>query len=421
MADRADPAVAAVRGGSAGLSDSAAPSCPGGRFGGAAPAAAVRGGSAGTPGAARRLRRARRTSRTGGSPFLPGPAATAGRRARTGLGLLALGFTLAAVAAAVPAVPLLVVGCLLGGLGAGTATAAAATGIAAAPDPHRVTVRGLLTTSAAASALYLLLPHLGPSAALPFAALALSALAAVPFTRTAGRTPTPTPVSRAAAPRSGPAAGSRLRGTVLAGTLAVWSMAQNALWGVSGRLGVEQVGLDEQFLGLVFASALGGGLLGVLAAGAIGLRLGRAVPICFGTLTIAGCAALTGTAVTAVPFTAGELVWNLCYPFVFSHLIGAAAALDRSGRWAVLAGAASSFGVAWGPLVGASLVAASGYPGLGAVLAGLLAVTAVPLTLVARRRTPPPAPVPVPVIRIPAQRRSQAAESARHPQAALRG
>ncbi|MFG2825127.1 MFS transporter [Kitasatospora sp. NPDC048365] len=413
--DRADSAVVPVRGGSARLSDSAAPSGPGGRVGGVDP-----GGAVGAPGAARRLRRGRRRpSRTGGSPFRPGSAAAVGRRARIGLGLLALGFTLAAVAAAVSAVPLLVVGCLLGGLGAGTATAAAATGIAAAPDPHRATVRGLLTTSAAASALYLLLPHLGSSAALPFAALALAAVAAIPFTRAAGRTPTPTPVSPAAAPRSGPAATSRLRGTVLAGTLAVWSMAQNALWGVSGRLGVEQVGLDEQFLGLVFASALGGGLLGVLAAGAIGLRLGRAAPICFGTLTIAGCAALTGTAVTAVPFTAGELIWNLCYPFVFSHLIGTAAALDRSGRWAVLAGAASSFGVAWGPLVGASLVAVSGYPGLGAVLAGLLAVTAVPLTLVARRHTPPPAPLPT--IRIPAQRRSQAAESARHPQVALRG
>ena len=39
-------------------------------------------------------------------------------------------------------------------------------------------------------------------------------------------------------------------------------MAQNSLWGVSGRIGVTQAGLTEVTVGAVFAVALGAGLTG---------------------------------------------------------------------------------------------------------------------------------------------------------------
>ncbi|MDF9811389.1 MFS transporter [Streptomyces sp. SPB162] len=300
------------------------------------------------------------------------------RLARTGLLLMVAGF---ALAAGTSLVPLVVAGCVIGGFGSGTATAVAAVGIAARPDPHRASVLGLLTTSATAGALYLVLPRLGGGHALPFAAIACAAALALPA---AGRLPAADPADprRLDAPTA-----SRLphrrSGAVLAGAMLCWSLAQNALWGVSGRIGLDRAGLSEAALGLVFAVALGGGLAGVGAAGALGSRLGRAVPIGVGTAVIATCVAVSASAGGAVPFATGEVLWNTVYPVVLSYLIGLAASLDGQGRWAVLAGSASNLGVACGPLAGTLLAGHAGYPAMGAVLGCVLLATAVPLTAVA--------------------------------------
>lgn len=72
--------------------------------------------------------------------------------ARAGLLLAVLGYGGAALAGSVPAV---VAGAVLGGFGSGTATAVAATRIAAEPDPHRASTLGLLGVSALAGAVYL--------------------------------------------------------------------------------------------------------------------------------------------------------------------------------------------------------------------------------------------------------------------------
>ncbi|MDJ0368583.1 MFS transporter [Streptomyces sp. H10-C2] len=299
------------------------------------------------------------------------------RLARAGLLLMVAGFALAAATAHVP---LVVAGCVIGGFGSGTATAVAAVGIAARPDPHRASVLGLLTTSATAGALYLVLPRLGGGHALPFAAIACAAALVLPA---AGRLPSAP--DRTGSPRRG-APGRlphRRSGTVLAGAMLCWSMAQNALWGVSGRIGLDRAGLSEAALGLVFAVALGGGLAGVSAAGALGSRLGRAIPVGVGTAVIACCVAVSASAGGAVPFAAGEVLWNTVYPVVLSYVIGLAASLDGQGRWAVLAGSASNVGVACGPLAGTLLSTHVGYPVMGAVLACALLATAVPLTAVA--------------------------------------
>ncbi|WP_457030137.1 MFS transporter [Kitasatospora sp. P5_F3] len=299
------------------------------------------------------------------------------RLARTGLGLLIAGALLASGATALPQ---LLVGCLLTGIGAGTATAVAAVGVAASADPHRSSALGLLVTSCVAAALFLLLPRLGAGHPLPFAALA--GWAAVAWL-TAGRLML---VRESASGRIRTALPRKPAGLVLAGGMMLWSMAQNALWGVSGQIGLSRVGLSEQAMGLVLALALGGGLLGVTVAGAVGARLGRALPIGLGTAVIALCVLLTGSAESVGPFALGEVLWNTCYPLVLTYLIGMAAALDQGGRWAVLAGSASSLGVACGPVVGTALAAAAGYPAMGATLGGLLAAVAVPLVLVARQR-----------------------------------
>ncbi len=175
----------------------------------------------------------------------------------------------------------------------------------------------------------------------------------------------------------------RRAGLVLAGTLLCWSLAQNSLWGVSGRIGIHQARLSEVTVGAVFAIALGTGLVGVIGAGALGSRLGRAVPIGAGTALIAGCIALSASAHDLRTFATGEIAWNTLYPIVLSYVLGLAASLDPRGRWAVLVGSASSLGTAAGPLAGSVLSARAGFPAMGAILAVGLVVIAVPMTGVA--------------------------------------
>lgn len=313
------------------------------------------------------------------------------RLARIGLLLLALGFGLAAAAPA-GALPLLVVGCVLGGVGSGTVTAVAVAGISGHPDPHRSTALGLLVTSALAAGLYLALPHLGGGHALPFGCIAGWALLSLTW---AGRVDGPDRAAPVARSARGPLP-VRGAGAVLAGGLLLWSLAQNALWGVSGRIGLDRAGLSEALLGLVFATALGAGLLGTALAGSLGTRIGRAVPIGAGTAVIALCVAVSATARRAAPFALGEISWNAVFPFVLSYLLGAAALLDAEGRWAVLVGSASSLGVACGPIVGMLLSVHAGYGAMGLLLGTLLLLLAAPLAAVARRvdRPTPTHPFP---------------------------
>ncbi|WP_031110835.1 MFS transporter [Streptomyces sp. NRRL S-146] len=278
--------------------------------------------------------------------------------ARLGLALALLGYGGAALSTAIPAV---VAGAIVGGFGSGTATTVAATLIAGQRDPHRASTAGLLTVSALAGAVYLTVPHLGPGHGLPLAAIALTALAVWPLT---GRLPVGTPVAPARHDKARlPHARS---GLLLAAAMVCWSLAQNSLWGVSGRIGLEQAHLGEATVGVVFAVALGAGLTGVLAAGALGARLGRAIPIGGGTVLIAVCIALSASATDLGSFAAGEIAWNTLYPVVLSYLIGLAASLDPRGRWAVLVGSASSLGTAAGPLTGSVLSAQAGFPEIGA-------------------------------------------------------
>lgn len=93
---------------------------------------------------------------------------------------------------------------------------------------------------------------------------------------------------------------------------------------------------------------------------------------------------LSSAAGDLASFATGEILWNAVYPVVLSYLLGLAASLDPRGRWAVLVGAASSLGVACGPVTGSLLSEGAGYPGMGVVLCALLTLVAIPMTAVAR-------------------------------------
>ncbi len=335
-----------------------------------------------------------------------GAADGAARKARVGLALVVAGFGLAA-AAPVGSLPLLILGCLLGGAGSGTVAAVATAGMAGQRDPHRISVQGLLLASSVAGALYLILPQVGGGHWLPFACIAGWGALALPWAGGLAESPAESPAEslagglagssarsapgrpRAAAPvrRSGPLP-ARAAGLTLACCILFWSMAQNALWGVSGRIGLNRVGLAEAPLGLVFALALGAGLLGIAAAGSLGDRFGRTLPIGAGTVAIAGFVAISGAAHSTAPFALGEIAWNAVYPFVLSHLFGLAARLDREGRWAILIGSATALGVACGPIAGTLLSVDAGFPVMGLVLGAVLLLVALPMAVVARGTEP---------------------------------
>lgn len=303
------------------------------------------------------------------------------RLARLGLALAVVGYGCAALSGTVA---LVVTGAVVGGFGSGTATAVAATGIAGRRDPHRTTTLGLLCVSALAGTVYLTVPHLGEGHGHPLAAIAVTALAVWPLTARLPQRTAATPQTRQQ-PRT-PLPHLRA-GLLLAATLPCWSLAQNALWGVSGRIGLTQAHLTEATVGAVFAVALGAGLLGVVGAGALGPRLGHALPIGAGTALIAACIVLSASATDLTTFATGEIAWNTLYPIVLSYVIGLAASLDPRGRWAVLVGSASSLGTAAGPLAGSLLSAQAGFPMMGMMLAAGLLVIAVPMTTVALRTT----------------------------------
>ncbi|MDO0933044.1 MFS transporter [Streptomyces sp. DG2A-72] len=322
--------------------------------------------------------------------------------ARLGLTLAGVGYGGAALTHSVPAV---VAGAVVGGFGSGTVTAVAATGIAGRPDPHRVTTLGLLGVSALAATVYLTVPHLGPGHGQPLAAIALTALAVWPLTTRLPNRSDPEPARSEKTPLPHPRSG-----LVLAVTLLCWSLAQNALWGVSSRIGLTQAHLTEVTVGAVFAVALGTGLLGVIGASALGPRLGLALPIGAGTAVIAGCIALSASATDLATFATGEIAWNTLYPIVLSYVIGLAASLDPRGRWAVLVGSASSLGTAAGPLTGSLLSAQAGFPAMGAMLAAGLLIIAAPMTAVAlhagRSRVPEIIEIPLDTPAVPAQRKA---------------
>lgn len=303
------------------------------------------------------------------------------RLSRAGLLLMAAGY---GTAAATTALPLVVAGAAVGGFGSGTTMTVAAGRIAALRDPHRASTLGLLAVSATAGALYLILPALGGGHGLPLAAVAVVALLVWPAT---GHLPDSRDASVATVAAPLP---HRRAGGVLAGAIVLWALCQNALWGVSGRIGTDQAGLSEAAVGAVFAAALGAGLLGILGASALGARFGRAAPIGVGTVLIAVCIAASARADGLAPFATGEIAWNTLYPAVLSYLIGLGAHLDPRGRWAVMVGSASALGVAFGPLAGSLLSEHAGFPGMGLVLGTTLVLLAAPLTLVAVHTTTRP-------------------------------
>lgn len=166
---------------------------------------------------------------------------------------------------------------------------------------------------------------------------------------------------------------SPLFGIMALAAIMLYLTASAALYAFIAPMG-ERAGLDTSAVGYVLTVGSLIGLVGAGAATVLNVRWGRAIPIsgfcaAFIVFTLMVCLWRNPTAYV-VALVASVIIFYFSVPY----MLGLAAALDRSGRWAAAACSAYLLGYAAGPLAGGAVIAAADYSGLGTACVGLAAV-----------------------------------------------
>ena len=164
---------------------------------------------------------------------------------------------------------------------------------------------------------------------------------------------------------------SLLLGTMTLTAIGLFLTAGAAVYSFSAPMG-ERAGLDTHAIGYAFTVGHLFGLAGAVAATWLNVRIGRAIPI---TVSCAGFSIVVLVLCLwrdPAAYVSALLASITLYYFSTPYLLGLAAALDRSGRWAAAAGSVYLFGFAAGPLLAGSVIATGGYPGLAAVCIALM-------------------------------------------------
>lgn len=147
----------------------------------------------------------------------------------------------------------------------------------------------------------------------------------------------------------------------------------------------ERAGLGTSTVGYAMTLTSLVGFAGAGAATALNVRWGRAVPISAFSVGAMVVALVLCLSHDPTAYIIALVAWGAIYYFSIPYLFGLAAALDRSGRWAAVAGSAYLLGFAAGPLAGGAVIAAAGYAGL-AVGGVALTAAAWGLAMVVDRR-----------------------------------
>jgi len=128
---------------------------------------------------------------------------------------------------------------------------------------------------------------------------------------------------------------------------------------------IEQIGLrsgqDEFEVGRTLTGTSYVGLLGGVLAVWLGSRFGRKWPIIIGLGLNAIAAAGLAVCDDGTLYIALNILWNLAYYFTVPYMMGALAALDDLGRWAVAGDAFWNGGMVPGPVIAGALVEGGGY------------------------------------------------------------
>ena len=131
----------------------------------------------------------------------------------------------------------------------------------------------------------------------------------------------------------------------------VYAVAEQAIWQFSFELTVEAgIPIDDTRWILGFTTLMG--LAGGAVAAWLGLRIGRIFPFVFGFLCSATGQSIWIAASGTGMLWVGGMLWGFGFYFVSPYQMGLAAAIDRRGRVAVLAGGLLNLGYGVGPTLG---------------------------------------------------------------------
>lgn len=262
----------------------------------------------------------------------------------------------------------------LSGVGQGAIFAAALAAGAKSPNPERLYGTGATVAIIIAGLFMAAVPyareHISPRGV--FTALCIIVFALMIFlSGLGGRS-----VAQQASARSSiPVAG----GLALAAVLVLFGVGSGAAYTFAERIATS-IGMTQERIGLVFMLSTFAGASGSAAAAYIGLRWGRGKPL-YATTAATGLACFTlCMAGTPWVFLVGLLAFQIAYTAAFPFQIGAAAAIDPSGRVAAFGGGIHFLAWAIGAQVGGVLAQSVSYPAIGAfsLLMCLLAMLAVP-------------------------------------------
>jgi predicted MFS family arabinose efflux permease len=260
------------------------------------------------------------------------------------------------------------------GIGAGIAIVAVNAAVASSDDPDRrfamiYTLGGLLAAIYVAG-LPLALARWGYPGG--FSICVFMCMLALPFCLLLPRHAHELPRSTKAQPQlpAADAPPSALAVLLVVGSIGIYSIGEQALWAFAGEIGIRNVGIPMESIGNMLAGMTIAGSLGGFLAWKIGARFGRTVPVLLGCL---------GSAISRFGFMvaddyatmmASAVLWAFSFYYVSPYQMGVAAAMDRTGRIAVAAGALMNFGYAFGPGIGGAVIGYLGQQALMLVVVG---------------------------------------------------
>jgi len=170
---------------------------------------------------------------------------------------------------------------------------------------------------------------------------------------------------------------------VLASIVAVliWFMGYSGIYAFVERIGVVS-GLNGQQIGLVLSLTIITGLTGALGAASLGDRYGKVKPHIAGAVGALITILLLNGQTNLLSYALAIIFLTLSLNFWLAYMLGAVAAIDTSGRFAVLTTAALGVGATIGPAIAGGLISGSTFLPMFifaaiAIVAGLLVIVSV--------------------------------------------
>lgn len=271
---------------------------------------------------------------------------------RIGLIGMVVGYGLAAVLLTTPAV---MVGLMIGGIGAGIMIATGTAASSATQNPDRTVTVVMIINRVGATALLAIAPLFHND--LRSVLIVIAALGLLGLVLAGGLPNLPNRGQKFDASVTPVAAKSPLSWITfaLAVSMCLWSLTEDMVYSMTSVL-ADQSGLSPEASGSLLAAKVGGGLIGALLAPLALRRIGRSwsfvLIIAISTVT----KFLMITSGSAVTYSISIVIWGIMYGAILVLVTGLAAVMDVTGRVGVVVSGFYLAGVAFGPLIGGQLV-----------------------------------------------------------------